>query len=417
MSSPTRTRNRRSWFCCRVDDYDAFLKNFVDTKTNGDITEGHFPKNDDKEKSVFIVHRGKYAAFAPKAAFLTDHSGMKLKGQAAKEADTKDAIFYVDLKSARPEIKKHYDEAMTEARKQMADAGNQVAAQVPPFLIPLLDHFAAEIVDGTNSATFSINLNDTAVSTAVIGDFEPGSYVGKLVGQVKNTDQPLLAGLPDRPLWLYFGGVITSSVVDQLATDVTDVVKKNLPNGMSADDVDKYAAIVKKSVGAMKSTTGAAVVPQAGENYMQIVGVTRGDAATLFASSKDSLKYATMFSGMQNNKMKMDMKLGEPTTVDGTKLQPYTMEISGDANDPAAAQMKQVMQMLYGGAGVTGNFGIVNDTTLIQTQRAVAAAISDCRPDCLGQGWKRSARQSRQRESDIRSASETAYRGWISGAG
>ena len=361
-----------------IDDYDSFLKNFTDAKANGDITEAHFPKNEDKEKSVFIVHRGKYAAIAPKSALLSDHGGMKLKGAAAKEAQTKDAIFYVDLKTARPEIRKGYDDAMTEARKQMTDANNPVTAQLPPFLMPLVDHFASQLIDGTNSAAISFNLTDTALSTAVIGDFEPGSYVGKLVGQAKNTDQPLLAGLPDRPLWMYFGGVITGSIIDQLATDVGDIIKKNPPKGASADEVDKYLALMKKSAGAAKSTAGAAVVPQAGENYMQIINVMKGNGPVMFDSAKQSVGYANLFTGMQpGSKMKMDMKLGEPTTVDGAKLQPYSMEVSADPNDPAAAQMKQVMQMMYGGNGINGTFGLVNDTTLIQTQGAPQQLIAD----------------------------------------
>jgi len=360
-----------------VDDYDAFLKNFKDAKPpKDDITEAKFAKNDD-DKPVFIVHHGKYAAISPKVEFLSDHGGMKLKGPAAKEAETKDAIFYVDLKSARPQIKKGYDDMMTEARKQMADAGNQVAAQVPPFMIPLLDQFASQMIEGTNSAAFSVNLSDTALSTAVVGDFEPDSYVGKLVSKAKNTDGPLLSGLPDRPLWMYFGGVITSGVVDQLSSDVGDIIKKNLPKGTTADDVDKYLALVKKSAGSMKSTAGAAVVPQAGENYMQIIGVTKGDGPAIFDASKQSISYASMFSGMQNNKMKMEAKLGDPTTVDGTKLQPYTMSIAGDPNDPTAAQADQVLKMLYGANGISGNFGLVNDSTVIQTQGAPQQLVAD----------------------------------------
>jgi hypothetical protein len=360
-----------------VDDYDAFLKNFKDAKPpQNDITEAKFTKSDD-DKPVFIVHHGKYAAISPKVEYLSDHGGMKLTGPAAKEAEAKDAIFYVDLKSARPQIKKGYDDAMKEGRKQMADMVNQGTMQVPPFLLPLVDQFASRLIEGTNSAALSFNLTDSALSTAVIGDFEGESYVGKLVSQSKNTDAPLLAGLPDRPLWMYFGGTISSAVVNQLATDVGDIVKKNLPKDASADDIDKYVALVKKSAAAMKTTAGGAVVPGAGENYLQVVGVTKGDGPAIFDASKQSVAYAAMFSGMENNKMKLSAKLGEPTTVDGVKMQPYSMEVAGDANDPNTAQAKQLLQMMYGANGIGGAFGLVNNTTVITTQGAPQQLTAD----------------------------------------
>ena len=109
----------------------------------------------------------------------------------------------------------------------MQGQNNPVGMSVPPFVFAIYDKIASQFLSDTRSATISMNLNDAGLGSAFIGDFEPDSYLGKLVAESNKTDSPMLAGLPDRPLLMYGGAVITPKVWDRVLTDLTDTVKQS----------------------------------------------------------------------------------------------------------------------------------------------------------------------------------------------
>ena len=145
-----------------TDDYKAFLGNFSDVKDEGnDISQVTVKKNHEK---LFVTQRGKYAVAAMDKLLLTDHKagGFKLEGAAAKEAQTKDAIFYVDMKTLRPRIqdgmKQAHDAIDQQFKQPKAGAGNPFAAQMTPQMRKMFDaYFSAgdQIVKDARSGTFS----------------------------------------------------------------------------------------------------------------------------------------------------------------------------------------------------------------------------------------------------------------------
>ena len=229
----------------------------------------------------------------------------------------------------------------------------------------------AELINDTKSVSISFNLNDVGLGAAFMGDFESDSYLGKLVAQAKNSDKSLLAGLPDRPYLMYGDAIITPEVVESLFNEMANLIKQN-PGDLKKDDLDKYIETGTKSLGSVKSMSFGMVAPQPGENYMQIVEVAQGDAKQMVAMSKEAMPF---MNSMMNStpKTKAEMSFGAPATVDGVELTPYTMTFKFDEKDAMAAQQQQIMAMMYGPNGLTGNMGAVNDHTFINT---VASAPS-----------------------------------------
>ncbi|HXE53754.1 MAG TPA: hypothetical protein VN541_12090, partial [Tepidisphaeraceae bacterium] len=265
-----------------TDDYKAFLGNFQDVKDAGnDISEVTVPKNSEK---LFIVHRGNYAEAAMKKELLGKPAGMKLEGPAAKEAKDRDAILYFDMKSVRPHLQEGYKQFRGEIQKQLKE-NNPMGAQLPPGMLALLDKAAGQFISDASSLALVFNLNDAGLATTFVSNFEPDSYFGKLMSQAKNTDQPMLAGLPQRTYLMYFGAVITPQVADQLMDDVIKTLKEH-PGKGDQEAISRYFEDSRQYMDATRSIAGGMVAPEPGESFLQMVGVSKGDAQKIFDAGK-----------------------------------------------------------------------------------------------------------------------------------
>lgn len=373
-----------------TDDYKAFLGNFTDVKDEGDgISQATVKKDQEK---LYIMQRGKYAVSAMDKLLLTDHKGLglKLQGPAAKEVGDKDAVVYVDMKTLRPRIQEGLKEArgfMDQAFNQNAKPGNPFAAQMTPQMKKMIEAYftaADQVSRDSRSAMLSFNLTDTGINTAAAAEFEPDSDLGKLTAQVQNTDQPLLAGLPEATYFAYAGAKLTPEVSTKLFNDFLQPLFKDMQNGAQGADMNKAFEAMKDSMAATKSlafgyvSTGGAP----GTSLLSVVGVIHGDANKIAENQKAAMPAISNFMGMSGNKMSMDVKFGEPKTVDGVKLETYTMKFNFDPNDAAGAQAQQMLTMMYGRGGMTGAIGVINPDTLVSlgmaddqlTSAAIASA-------------------------------------------
>lgn len=358
-----------------VDDYKAFLTNFKDVKdAGGDISDATVPANNEH---VFVVHRGKYAVSAMDKALLSRPAGFKLQGPAAKEAQSRDALLYFDAKAVRPDLQKHYQEFRGEMQKALKDGNTPVGeVKVPPFVFAMYDKMASQLISDTRSIAISFNLNDVGLGAAFLGDFESDSYLGKLVAKSTNANRSMLAGLPDRSYLMYGAANLTPEVAQTLFNDFVEVMKQN-PGDLKKEELDKYVDAAKKSIGAIKSVSFGMVAPQPGENFMQIVEVVRGDAKQMVEASKQALPSMNAMMGAMDNKTKPEMKFGAAQAVEGVQLTPYTMSFNFDEKDAAAAQQKQIMQMMYGPNGLSGYMGAVNDQTFINVMGVSPKLLTD----------------------------------------
>ena len=375
-----------------TDDYKAFLGNFADVKDEGGgISQVTVKK--DKEK-LFVMNRGKYAVAAMDKLLLTDHKGlgMKLEGAAAKEAQTKDAILYVDMKTLRPHIQDGLKQAHDAMNQQFdhpnAAAGNPFAAQMTPQMRKMFDGYfsaAEQVVKDARSGGLSFNLSDTGIATAAMADFEPQSELGQLMSQAKNTDQPMLAGLPDATYFAYGAAKLTPEVSTKLFTQFFEPMIKGMEGtGGKAQNVEKAMDAMKDSLGATKSIAMGYVSAAGGpgQGMISVVSVAHGDANKMVANTKTALPAVSEMMGMSGQKTSVDVNFGEPKTVDGVKLETYSMKFNFDPNDPAAAQAQQMMSIMYGRDGMKGAYGSVNPDTFLNvgmaddhlTSAAIAAA-------------------------------------------
>ena len=76
-----------------VSDYQAFLGNLHDTKTEGDVTEGRLP---DQQDTAFVAHWGEYVAMSPTKEVVAKKPEKALApaGVTAKELNEKDIVVY-----------------------------------------------------------------------------------------------------------------------------------------------------------------------------------------------------------------------------------------------------------------------------------------------------------------------------------
>lgn len=368
-----------------VSDYKAFLTNFKDVKDAGDdLSEVTVPKNGEK---LFVVQRDKYAMAAMDKALLhAGKAGLKLEGPAAKEAQSKDAIFYVNIHALRPHLEKGLKEAHKGLNKELDDPkaaqANPFGAQMTPQMRKLFDSYfnaAEQIVKDGRSVTLSFNMSDTGIGLASLADFEPDSDLGKLVAKVKSTDEPLLAGLPEATYYGYVGAKLTPEVSTQLFDQFIEPMLKSMQGGDAAGS-DKAVAAMRDSLSTMQSfAAGYAARPVApGQGLLGVVTVAHGDANKILAAQKLALPAMNNIMGnMGGNKASVELNLGDTKNVDGVDLQTYTMKLNFDANDAQAAQAKQVLSILYGPAPYQGEMGVIGPDTFVNSMFADDKLMAD----------------------------------------
>ena len=86
-----------------VSDYDAFVGNFKKAdgaEAGGEISTVQDP--DASGKSMYVAHRGHYAIVSDKKDRLSGQDkGIKLSGAAAHDVESKDAVFFFNMKVVR----------------------------------------------------------------------------------------------------------------------------------------------------------------------------------------------------------------------------------------------------------------------------------------------------------------------------
>ena len=365
-----------------TSDYQQFLGNFDDVKDQGDgISQVTVKKN---KETLFVTHRGEYAVASMKKEQLSDHGGLKLQGSAAKEAQSKDAILYFDIKALRPLIRNGMKEArkgIEAAQKNPGANPNPFGGQMPPEFQKIMEmEFNAvdAFVKDARTATISLNLNDTGIAAAAMAEFEPDSYLGRMVEKVQNTDESLLSGLPKATYFAFGGMKLTPEVAGQLFSDFMEPLKQDLatkPNGQKL--VQAFDA-AKQAITSMKEMAiGYAAPAGPNEGFIETIGVAHGDAQKILKAQKEALPSITAFMGMSGAKNAIDVTFGQPVTVQGAQALPYTMKFNFAGNDAQSMQAQQMISMMYGRNGLKGWMTAVNDDTFVSVQGGGEQILGD----------------------------------------
>lgn len=365
-----------------VTDYDAFLGNFTksDEAVGGEITAVKDPENGGK--TMYVAHRGKYAVLSDKKDHIhSDHNGIKLGGESANEATSKDMVFFFNMPVLRerslPELKSHRKEWLTELHKQLDQQ-----AQLKPF-IPTVDTAYEEVLDAAegflgdaDAILFSLNITDEGFAGSGLVDFKADSKWGKVAQSLKAGDQPLLAGLPNVKYFAFGGSSMDPNGLKEVINDnLNPIIKKlNESDNKIGQKLASVLETAKSAIGASNHSVAGIVVPTkplGQESIFQTIGASYGDARELSSAQKKMMTQLNeLMAEAPNQAAKSKVVFGEKKTVDGADLDTYTTKFEFDENDPKGMQAQQMMAMLYGPNGLTGSFGAVNDKTFVVAQGA-----------------------------------------------
>lgn len=394
-----------------VSDYKAFVGNFADAKTTGDVTTF----TGDGKQPTYVANWGKYAAVSAKAELLSKKPTAMFQagGVTGKELAEKDIVAYFNFKGSRdkmlPEIKKAKEGFMRDFErnyaKQAAPArrpGQAGAAPAPaaapdpaamkymPVVRSLMGRFfdiAEQVVNDADGATWGISITDEGIKSTGLAEFTAGSPSAKTVAEFKGTAEPLLAGLPASK-YLFTAGAKSgnsAATVKLIDTFFAPVQQQAAALGADGKMLTDYVAAVKQYVGASQSWSAGMLVPkgQLGqEAIFQMLSVSQGDAKAMLASQKQMMTsqqaLTDMFTGPQMKGMMKTSFTPAAKSIDGIEMSQFQTQMNPPAgqNNAQTMQMKQMMTWMYGPQGMNGLTGAVGNDTMVAAIDVTDATVS-----------------------------------------
>jgi hypothetical protein len=362
-----------------VTNYKVFTGNLAALKDAGaGVSTFRFQEGGE---DLFVTNWGSFAAVSDNQEFLAKKpAGAAIASPAAMaQWDKADAVILANTKLMASQVMPQFREAkktiLQEIERNLVGvmgAGNDKFLPVIRALVNQALNVVEGVLKDTSAAAEAINITDKGLTFTVLADFAPDSYSGKAIAGMKNTADDLLVGLPQRKYFVVVGQAPTPEVMTGLMSDLLDPVAKEL-TALGADGkafVD-LIDVMKKATGAAKSSAVGLAQPTGApgqQSVLQEVVVTRGDSAVMadaqrrsFQLTNDLMKLMPATPGMT-----LQMKLDQgAATVAGVKMDKIGMNYVFDPNNPQAAQMKQIIDIMYGPNGMSGVQGAVNATTYV----------------------------------------------------
>jgi hypothetical protein len=372
-------------FLIPVTDYKAFIGNFADAKTEGDVTEVTLPNT---PQPSYIGHWGNYAVLAPsKAIVALKHGGVKPQGAVAKELSSKDIVVFGNMPKVKervlPMIQEHKDELLQKVEAGLKQGGAPNAAMTKNMFAMLIDA-ATALVRDSRGASFAMNFTPEGISTTILADFNDGTKPAELISGIKNSSEPMLEGLPTEK-YLFFGGFVNDpanapKVSAALLDPMADELKKAA--GDQAQAVNDYIASTKKIMALYTGGAIGVIAPTGAigqDALIQTVSIIHGDSKQLIAAYKDAFAaQQKMMAGLGQQAIKTDVETKENAkTVGGVNFDQITMKFNADPNDPQAQQAQQGINMLYGPNGMQLLVGAADDNTVIVAMGVPDAQLTE----------------------------------------
>jgi hypothetical protein len=359
-----------------VSDYAAFLTNFKDAKTEGGITE--FTK--DGETQFVSDWGGGYAAMAQ----TKEHLGMKGNGvtvnaAAAKELASKDVVVWANV----PELNKALAPKLAEERPKILDKAeeelknNPDTAKYAGVARAAAGQFltAAEtFLSNAQGATLTFDIGETGINTSVAAEFAADSYLGKFASGLKGkSTASLTTGLPVAPYIVFGGGALNGGTIGGLVKDLAGPILAEVAKvegaGEAAGQFDKLMGSMDKLMASAEMTSFAMYAPRAPigtESLFQFATFVRGDAKAYMDGMKQygevSAVMAKLMAGGATP-MTTEYKAAN-RTLDGITFDSILMSPKKDPT-PEEVPMVQMMTMMYGPSGMSSDFGMVDEKTVV----------------------------------------------------
>jgi hypothetical protein len=399
-----------------VTDYKEFLTNFNEATTEGDITSATTPEGE----PMFVKSLGKYAAISPaKPGLSLPVAGVKVAGKLALKELEKDVVFIANFDAIRPKvlpiIERDRAKWLAELEKDMtrprpkafnpdADPNNPGAAdeaqakqqELAKKFVPVAKAAANTGIDVINafirdasSATYSMNLTDAGINGTFAAEFNPDTYAGRLLGNIKGSNASFLSGLPGVKYLFYGGFAIDPQTIMPALNDLLAPTEKELAafQGDEAKPVLSMIEAIKKSLGATASSSAGLVAPTGplGQDaIIQQIAITRGDAKVLSEATRQVLEsqqqFMSLLQGADVDAAGKTVFTPAARQVDGVTFDAFKTEVAGNPNDVEFAQAQRFLSFLYGPEGLSGLVGAIDDKQVL--------TVSGLKPDSISQAIK-----------------------------
>ncbi len=302
----------------------------------------------------------------------------------ARQLDEKDICIFVNFPTLKTLLLPKLKEGSEHATEQMTRNVDPSKLKLAQATLSQANNVATEFLNDAQGTTIGINLSPEGISSNMIVELTPDSYLGKLSTQVKNTDQPLLAGLP-KENYLYYGGAVADGkVLNQVLTDVIAPIVKEVAT--LGDDGKKLAdsiGVMQSALGTMTGGAAGLVAPTAalGQGSMvRVLGIYKGDSEQLKAAQVQEIdlmnQISKVFTPAQPELMK---STATPAfkTINGVKFDRIQVEVNPDNTTQDAMHLSESMSQMFGPDGLSYMIGTADPKTLV-----VALGIED---DLIGQ--------------------------------
>src|SRR5207249_4913136 len=145
------------------------------------------------------------------------------------------------------ELAKAKEEAMSGIEKNMG-GDSEKFAPVIKVLVSQLINVADSSLRDAQAATVSISIGENGISSTVMAEFEPSSYIGSMAKNLKNSDKSMLTGLPAGK-YLFFGGAVNDpATVGKVFDDFVSPISAELTKvgGKESEAINKYVGALRK---------------------------------------------------------------------------------------------------------------------------------------------------------------------------
>ena len=368
-----------------VSSYKEFLGNYADAKTEGDVSELKLPSQ--PNENAYAVNWGDYVAISEfKDTVATKPQlGIEPTGLAAKELAAKDITIFANMKAVRdrclPELQKRRGDLKAKMEteiKKNPQANEKTQALASSMFDKAMD-VAEQFLKQSSAATYGVSLSEDTIRSTGLLEFDPASDWGKSIAQIKNSNEPLVVGLPDMKYLFVCGLSVDSESATKFLDTVAGPIEAELTKmGDDGKPFLNYIAAFKAMLKAEKSGAGGWVAPTGtlGQDAIfQFVSSMKGDANALINAQRDMFNtQQAMMDAMGTKAQVQTSYTANAKTVDGIQLNQFSTKFTppGQNATPQEMQMQQMMTWMYGPNGMNGYSGAVGNDKAI-----VAMGVSD----------------------------------------
>ncbi len=349
-----------------VSDYSAFLGNFPDAKTEGEISTF-----ENRGQQISCAQRGHFAILSNNKNNVTGKpAGIKLAAACSKEFESKDVAAYVNMKLVAPKLlealKKGEESIPNMAQMIGQQPGMEGQGKLMKLLLKEYVKLGRRVVEDSDGMVYSFSLVKDGLTTGAVIEFKPDSYLGKLASRLKGTEQVDFTGLPAGKYVAFAKAHVDPAVMQILLTDVLSQLKIDMEaDGLKSDVLSSAAETMRAPLNSEKSVAFGVLLPAgaAGQaSVFQVVQVVECDSRlVLDAQQKAMAQQAELMNsvGMKGGNFEVTPNAKKVAGVDFTQIKMAAVE---GANPQ---EIQKMITAVYGPGGINGFMGAVDEQHLL----------------------------------------------------